>query len=459
VKLQSLSLLVAIVVSGCAADHTLEDWRRDKLQEQLGKLAPISGSFRGTLKAKDSSEPLAAMELSFSPQVRVIPGGPSEKAQGQPVLSAKLQFDDRTQRLAVSSPDSFFDPATGKFNLTLQLRRKSGRTEEIQIGGYLQEDRLEGTLEVLGAGQTAGSFTLARTKSSSGSLTEVAQKLKITPWSSVPANQMEGSTTFANGQIRSSKLVIFDPETAPEEAFLNRFAPTRVVQMTVSFGDSLKLVHDSANWDERTRKLTGRATLAAGSTGGTTAEVTTECTLSDSMTWSCAHLVSGLGQTGLSEYPGASRPTDSGTSALNHLREGTIVTASRQSTGVWMQLTRAAQSRADEVIDLINPRPEKFLTLSLQFAAPGGAVQDRVTVVFEQARLDQHSHTLDGRAQLRASGGGAAGMIEVTLHCSGLLVPGLDAVGSLPGLTEASCQYWSTQLATPLDISFPAKLN
>lgn len=437
-------VLLTALATGCAADHTLDDWRRDQLNEELSRLAPIAGTYRGTLTAPDSETPIAAMELRFTPKIRAIPGGPSEKASAQPVLSAKLLFDDRNQRLALASSDGFFDPQTGRFELTLQLRRKSGRMEEIAIGGSLQEDRLDGTLEVTGAGEAAGSFRLTRQAESSGSLAEVARKLQVKPWTSVPAlapgGELNGITRFSSGEERESRLVVLDPETQPEDAFLNRFAPLRVVQMTLNFGNSLKLVHEGAIWDERTRSLSGRS-----------GEITSECLLDDAGLWHCRHLVAGLGETALSDFPGTpSSPAAGGPSrndgTLIHQRRGEMDSADRSTTQVWMTLSRPSLRRAEDVTELFNAAPERYVTLALQFARTETAEENRVTILFERARLDLRAHTLDATTRVTGSGG-----IELTLHCKDLYAaefggPAAPAVGS------PTCEYRSTELGRPLQI-------
>ncbi len=449
---QLLAVLLAVLpLAGCVADHSLEDWKREKLSEELSKLEPIRGTYRGVLKTSIDGEDLGALELSFSPQIKVVAGGASERADGRPVLNARLQFEDRDTRLAASVMDGYFDSDSGRFQITLQITRSGGRSEELTLGGILNRDQLNGELRIAGSTAAAGSFSLSRA-TSSGSLSEIAQKLTTKPWFSAPSSARDGVTRFSSGQVRNSRIVILEPGTTPEEAFLNRFAPVRVVQFTLNYGDSVKLVNDSAIWDERTRKLTGRAKMGSF-------EVLSECSASDgaesSQSWSCAHEVAGVGRTATSEFvPGQANGDEPGDAraSMQWNRSGSMQTSANRSTSVWMQAQRPARTRAEDLAGLFNPSPEKLLTLTLQFGVPESTEDERVTIVFENARYDEIQRTLDARTQLRSMPGGAAGLIEVTLRCTQVQLDGLSPPSAVP--LRASCDYWSTQLASPLRITF-----
>lgn len=458
--LLAIALIITSPFAGCVADHSFEEWKRGKLSEELSKLDPIRGTFRGVLKTSQDGEDLGALELSFSPQIKVVPGGASERADGRPVLNARLRFEDRDTRLAASVSDSYFDSDTGRFQLTLLITRAGGRSEELTLGGILNRDQIAGEMRIAGSPTAAGTFSLSRS-ASSGSLSEIAQKLTTKPWFSAPSSARNGITRFSSGQIRNSRIVILEPETTPEESFLNRFAPVRVVQFTLNYGDSVKLVNDAAVWDERTRKLTGRALLGAAGNGGpsTALEVLTECTSTDSSdplgSWSCTHEVPGVGRTATSEFSSGQTTDDEPSdvrASTEWSRSGSILTSANRTSSVWMKLQRPARTRAEDISSQFNPTSEKLLTLTLQFGLPESTEAERVTVVFENARYDQILRTMDAKTQLRALNGGASALIEVTLRCTQVQLDGLSPPSTVP--LRASCDYSSTQLTSPLRLNF-----
>ena len=446
-------LLSTLLLSGCAAEHTLDEWRREELREKLKQLQPIEGVFRGLLKNGETA--LGGLELSFQPQISVIAGGPGEKAQASTLLPARLVFDEGQRRMALTAPDSFFDPESGEFEVSLTLTRTNGRTERVRIGGTLWKDQLRGVLETSGYPESGTQFLLER--NSSASLAELASRASgasIPPGFGVPGNFVEGvvefRSPFAGGQApalqaRRAKLVIIEPDTSPEETFLNRFAPLRVVQMSLNFGDAFRLVHEGALWDERTRTLRGRAQL--GET-----QIQSECVYSQTAEWLCTHWAAGFGQTATSRFPSSltSEPSESGSEI--HLERHGFVTLHAGEKGaqrnqVWLQVNRGARSRSEELTELFIPSPERNATVSLQFGLPDSPQSERVTVVFENARIDLNRHTLDGVAQLRAIGAASGSIIEVRLQCTHFL---------LPPEGEMKCQYTSTQLGGALYIEFKA---
>ncbi len=443
-----LSVLLAGTVSGCVQDHTVDQWRREKLQEELDQLAPIEGTYRGMLRKGEAE--LGALELSFTPRIGVVPGGPSEKAEGQPVLTARVIFQDLEGRIALTSQDSFFEPDSGRFEIDLQLARASGRTERVVLGGVLSKGVLAGTLEASGNFENRADFTLNRAEKTP--LDEIASKISPKPWAPVPGNLIEGITEFSDGQSTPARLVVLEPEVGPEEAFLNRFAPIRVVQLSISYGDAFRLVHEGALWDERTRRLVGRTRLQE-------LEISTQCSASDrggKGEWSCSHEVAGFGRTAVSRFPVEGAVDDgSRRNGFRFRRQGELaLPGGRAPQRVWLQVTRPANTRAEELSELFIPSPERKVTASLQFGPEGAAPEELVTVVFDGARVDLRAKTLDATAQLRAVGAGSGSIIEVRLQCTDFVLPALAQPGT--PVPEMGCSYTSTQLGGALGLRFPA---
>jgi hypothetical protein len=383
----------------------------------------------------------------------VVPGGPSEKAEGQPVLTARVIFQDLERRIALTSQDSFFEPESGRFEIDLQLSRASGRMERVILGGVLSQGTLSGTLEAAGNFEDRAEFVLKRDEQTP--LDELASKVSPKPWSPVPGNLIDGVTEFSDGQSTPARLVVLEPEVGPEEDFLNRFAPIRVVQFSVSYGDAFRLVHENALWDLRTRRLVGRSRLQE-------LEVSSECSspllAGSAGEWTCVHEVAGFGKTAVSRFP-VSDAIDDGSrrAGFHYQRQGEIELPGRVSNRVSLQVTRPARTRAEELAELFIPTPERQLTVSLQFGPQGAPPEELVTVVFDGARTDLRARTLDATAQLRAIGAGSGSIIEVRLQCSDFVLPAFSGPGTpvAPPAAVMNCSYTSTQLPGPLRLRFP----
>jgi hypothetical protein len=453
--LASAAGLALLSATGCVKDRDYEDFRRDKLAEDLSELAPAAGTYRGSLTSKQSGLALGALEITLTPQVKTIPGMSGDKADGAPVLSVQITFQDAETRFALTALDSYFDRISGRLEVTLPISRANGRSEQLVLSGFVADKGLGGQLQITGASELAASFHLE--KNTSESISEIAQKLvgqKSRDPNSISAS-WKGTTKFHSGVERPVSVVFIEPNTSPEELFLNRFAPIQVVQFTLNYDDSVKLVHEGALWDRRTGKLTGKARIARGTQ---VSEIVTECE-SVQETWNCMHQSQGLGsiattQVMLEHDPGTG---DRGGEAPSDLRAVQTVTRTgktRLDSGevtAWLKATFAARTREQEFWDLFVPTPERTLTVSLQFGVPGQPEAERLVVLFDQALLDLRSHTLDGRVVLRQGLGSS--FIEVTLHCENFRFPGLEAVDGRP--SSISCQYWSSHRPQKLSVTFP----
>jgi hypothetical protein len=452
--LASAAALALLASTGCVQDRDFEDWRREKLNEDLAELAPAAGTYRGSLTSKQSGLALGAMEVILTPQVRMTPGMSGDKIDGAPALAVQITFQDADTRFALTALDSYYDRFSGRLEVTLPIARANGRSEQLVLSGSLGELGLGGQLQITGAAELAATFSLQ--KNSTETISEIAQKLvgqKSRDPNSASAS-WKGTTKFLPGVERDVSLVFIDPTTTPEEQFLNRFAPTQVVQFTLNYGDSVKLVHEGAIWDRRTGKLTGRARI---SRGAQISEIVTECQ-SAQETWSCLHQSQGWGAVAtttaaLQQDPGSDNRGGEPPSELRAvqtlLRTGKANLGSGEVTA-WLKAVFAARTREQEFWDLFVPTPERTITVSLQFGVPGQPESERLIVLFEQAQLDLRAHTLDGRVVLRQGLGSS--FIEVTLRCESFRFPGLETVeGPTP---EISCQYWSSHRPQKLPITF-----
>ncbi|MEN9723271.1 MAG: hypothetical protein RJB38_1257 [Pseudomonadota bacterium] len=456
------------LTAGCAKDRDYWDWRRDRLNEGLTSLQSVAGAYRGTLTSEKTGEALGALEVALSPQIKVVPGLNGERSDGQPVLAARMTFEDAGTRFAVTALDSYFDEKTGKIQVTLMLSRNGGRSEQVVLSGSISSEAMGGHLEITGAPELAAAFTLK--KNSKDSLSEIVQKLKSganLAGGSGSLNLWKGKTRFSDdGEERLSSLVFIEPNSSPEELFLNRFAPVREVQFTVNFGNSVKLIHDGALWDQRTGKLTGRARITQGAQSS---EILSECQLEPLETgahgrWVCSHQAQGLGEVARTEaqWTQDSQPADSTDPSSD--RRAVIVTErmghAELESGkalVWLKASLPARTLEQELWALFMRSPDRTLTLTLAFQVPNQKDQDRVVILFDQALLDLRTRVLDARALIRQ----LQEPIEVQLRCENFRLPGTSSASSARKMIEAdpelSCRYWSSHRQKPLVLHFDAR--
>ncbi len=453
-----LFLATCLTLSGCAEERDYWDWRRDRLAEDVSELEDISGTYRGTLSSKSTDETLGALEITLTPQIRVIPGVNGERADGQPALATRITFEDSTTRFAVTALDGYYDKPAGRIEVTLTIARSGGRSEQMVLSGSVANGALAGNLEITGASELAGRFQVRKNRLES--LTQIVEKLKSegTSQDGPSTRVWRGTTVFGMGEERPVTAVFIDPTVSPEEQFLNRFAPVQVVQFALNYGNSVRLVHDAALWDRRTGKLTGRAQLFRGVSS---TEIVTECQASQD-SWTCTHQSQGLGTVArtqvLSVIEDPTLPSDQ--QGEEHPEHRAVLTVERKGsstvaeneTPVLLKATLPARTREQELWELFVPIPERQVTVSLKFGIPGQSDSETVVILFEQALLDLRARTLDGRVVLRQGLGSQ--FIEVTIRCESFRFPGLDS--SEQTLPESRCRYWSSHRAESLNLIFPA---
>ncbi|MBU6374835.1 MAG: hypothetical protein KGQ59_02460 [Bdellovibrionales bacterium] len=446
-----IGALILFSSFGCVGDKDLEDWRRQKLNEDLGELYSAAGIYRGDLTSKQTGEAIGAFEITLVPQVKVVAGSSGDRADGQATLAARIIFQDSSNRLALTALDSYFDQSTGKLEVTLPLQRSGGRVEQVILSGSVANNSLGGELQITGAAELAGLFKL--TKDSKQSISEIAEKIR----SSKPGTSTElwlGSTQFGQSKEQPVSAIFIESEVSPEEKFLNRFASLQVVQFTLNYGNSFRLVHKDALLDRRTGKLTGKALVERNNA---ISEVITECE-STGTEWKCSHSTEGFGRVAtttvsLQTDPSAidKLPVDNADSRSILFRElDGRTTLNDNSLKVWLKATYAARTREQELRELFVPSTEHEVSLSLQFELPGHSAREKLVISFEQGSFDERSQTLDARTKLQQG----SAVFDVRLRCSPFRFPGLER-SSADVQSGTTCQYWSSHRAQPLTIEFP----
>ncbi|NDD91190.1 hypothetical protein EBZ37_03800 [bacterium] len=447
----ALGVLLACSSAGCVADKDLEDWRRQKLNENLGELYSASGAYRGELTSKLTGEPIGAFEVTLVPQVRVIPGATGERADGQATLAARIIFQDQATRLALTALDSYFDQTTGKLEITLPIQRSNGRVEQVVLSGSVGNNLLGGELQITGASELAGVFKLA--KDSAQSISQIAEKIRSSKPGASPGVWL-GTSRFGAALEQPVTAVFMESEVSPEEKFLNRFASIQVVQFTLNYGNSFRLVHNDALLDRRTGKLTGKAKITDKDL---TSEIVTECESSGGE-WNCSHHTDGFGEVAktrivLETDPAAIGKLPADNPDSRSFRSTELEGRSSLNSNnlkVWLKATYAARSREQELRELFVPTTEHAVSIALQFELPGHSEQERLVVFFEQASFDERSHVLDGRTQIRQG----TAVFDVTLRCNQFRFPGFENAAK-DVATATTCQYWSSHRPQPLTITFP----
>ncbi len=398
----SLCILMAVLGSGCAKDRTLDDFKREQTQKDLGKLQTVDGEYGGQVLSASDHSVLGDLKfvLSAKTQVSTAPG--VLKADEQPVLVGTLTFTNQQTLVAVAK-DSYYDPTTGKFQANIPIQRASGKTDQLTLSGNIQGDSFNGTIEAIGQSDFGGTFSLTRgAATQAGALT--SQK---TPQSaeaidaaiSLRQKSFIGTTEFKTGETLPVSFVVLDPKLSSEEEFLSLFYPVKSVEVNLNYGDSIVISHASAQWDKRVGTLTGQAVLLRD---GEKVNILLECRQGQSVTditktdpaWTCQHVSGALGWVATTKVVAAINNETAPNSGLD--------LASRDETFVGQLNFTNGESRSAD-FRILYPRKDQQSTLAeLFFPNANQAVSASFTlngsypILLESVHYNRDAGTLSG---------------------------------------------------------------
>ena len=288
---------ISLLVSACAKDKSLDDWKREKLEQELAKLP--SGTFSGTVLGANERI-IGPLSLTLMPTTKVTSSPGNYKTDEQAMLEGSILFGNEFQT-NVSFTDGSFNSTSGSFKFTVPLDQRNGRRWVMSLSGTITGDRLTGRIGTEGNQALSGQMVLVR---DAVLPTETALGLRVgMAGGTDPLTETyEGSTVFYDRTRRSVELVIMNNTTMFEENFLNRFLSSKPVQVTLrvkrSTDSVMNIMFADASWNKSSGALIGQSVMSYSD--GWKAELALNCRSLDTRaipkSLSCEYVSSSNGE-------------------------------------------------------------------------------------------------------------------------------------------------------------------
>jgi hypothetical protein len=427
------SLLILI---GCSDDKTVDQYQREKLQENLSMYQAVAGKYTGRVMSAQDGSQIGAMEVELSAEIQANPSGGGDTSVGSPMLVTNIRFLNKNT-VSLSAYNSFYDPATGSFSAQIRVTRSESDAQEvISLTGNLASNQLIGEINSVEYSEYGGRFALSR---NGKNLADLVPKTSPDNYEEGQGPQriktFIGSTSFSNGSKKPVQVVVLQPLHGTSEDILDLLTPIKNVHVSFNYSQSLHILYPGSIMDLKQGLLTGKTSVMIN---GRNQEITLECHTSPTQAMYCNHLTSGAGvaATTEAEYmakPPSSLPKDpTGHTAITKVFNGTG-SFTLGPGPIAMKVTQPSQGQMNDLLDLFFPNAEKPVNISLDFGKG-------VTVSFMDIKWDSLNGIVDGSFVGQGMGGFTA-----YLQCSNFYFTGSSSA--------FQCNYWTSRSAK-IPISF-----
>jgi hypothetical protein len=400
-------LLASLTLSlGCAKDKSLDDFKREKVEQELAKLQPAAGTYRGVVYSKTDRSVLGTLQMTLTAQTQVSSGMNGSKADEKPVLAGQLEFQG-DRKMATVVKDSYYDPETKRYQANVPIGKGdgAGSAEQLTLAGHIEKGVFEGTIEAFGYADFGGTFTLSKDGEIPAQVAGLIQQSQEAGSESYTLKTFLGNTRFFSGTAKPLKLIVLEPRQSSEEDLLSVFVPVKTVQVTLNYGQSLQVLHSNARWDRRTGVLTGQSSLHRGSSSvALSLDCRQQITTQGEAGWTCQHFTNALGLVATTEVTqvrnSSEDPVDStNQDAMSESYLGTLTfNGQEQARGAVFTVLYPLKSRALQLAELFSPESSDPVTANLRFS-------DTYSVPISNAVLDYKSGHLTGSYELAGDNG------------------------------------------------------
>lgn len=404
-------MILAVFGLGCAKDRTLEDWKREKTQQDLGKLQTVDGEYVGQVTSVIDQSVLGDLKFSLAAKTQVSTAPGVSKADEQPVLVGNLTFTGRQTLVAVAK-DSYYDPTSGKFQANIPIVRSSGTTEQLTLTGNIQGDSFTGTIEALGQPDFGGTFSLSRggtnPAGSAGAQKPDSNTQAVDSALSLRQRSFIGTTEFKSGETLAVNFVILDPRRTSEEEFLSLFYPVKTVEVGLNYGDSIVISHASAQWDQRVGTLTGQTVLTRDTEK---VNLLLDCKQGITPTdpaWTCQHLSGAMGWVATTKVVASNNETAPGDgldlASRDENFKGQLKFANGESRSADFRILYPRKDQQSLLTELFFPNANQ--TVSASFTLNGS-----YPILLESVHYNREAGTLSGSYSLQTQ------KVELRVDC------------------------------------------
>jgi len=439
-----ITLLAALVLQlACAKDRNVDDYKEDRLRENLAKLQAVEGRYSGFLVSKKTGNRLGVLQLKLEATTQPTTGNDESKPAATPVVKSTLEFRNSTT-LRIEGQKSYYDPNSGQFQTEIPIQQ-NGKTISVNMNGVLREGRFTGSLEALGYSEDGGTTDLVL---NGKGLEELAQESDSFSESNFTQKNFSGTTRFSDGTVRGVHLNLLRPPATSEEDFLSLLTPVRSLVATLNYGGRARISFGDAQWDLRSGALTGQTAVnVEGNSTGTVIQLLLGCQVSANANGDidCNHRTSSIGGVIAQSQVRASQeapPMDGPSEARDPMTrsyEGSGEFEPGKIYAVELRVQMPGKTRAQEIMELFQPPTERLLNVNL-FNPRSSFGTD-----FLDTKWDLQNSRLDGVATQQISGQTA----RFSISCQNFSFP--DAV------YEFNCSYYSSLRGVSVPVRFRSK--
>lgn len=434
-------VLCGVLLSACAEDKTVDEYQRERLQQNLALYQAVSGRYTGKVNSTLDKSPLGAMEIELRSETVVNSGGSGESSIGTPILVTNIRFLDQNV-IALSAHNSFYDPNTGAFSAQIQIKRSEiGETQVVSISGTLVSDVLSGQISAVDYIGFGGSFSLIKngppllsfapdSRPDQGDVDQGARRVQT----------YTGVTRFLAGPEKPVQIVVLQPLRGTSEDFLDLITPVKTVQVSFNYSQSLHIQYSNAIFDIEQGLLTGRTSVTVNEQ---IQPFTLECQITTDKQLNCRHLTTGAGLTASSVAQLATGPTQAPPEDPNERLSVTKIFVGKgkldeKIVPMNLTVTLPSRGRLSDLLELFFPNSEKFLDIGLMFS-------DAASAAFTDVKWSSINGRLEGIVNRAVGGTGYTAYIR----CRDFY------------FTETrnpfTCDYWTTR-SPMITIQFEAPL-
>ena len=429
------ALTVLALMSACAKDKNLDDFKAEQYQRDFAQLQLANGTYRGLLVSKKDGSSLGALEVVYEAKTSVVNSTDQTKASSRPILTSNINFVGAT-RMSIVATTASYDPQSGNIQSEVAVTRTTGATSVI-LNGNLDKGSgvISGSLEAQGYPADGATFVLIR---DGQSLEQINSQHKIVAKPILTGDNYVGTTTFndKHNTVKNVNMILLKPETTSADDFLTLVSPVNPITVTLNYGESAQIQFSGANWDQQKvqSKLIGTAQLGCSTTSPsctstlTPTQMTINCDFdSRSKAFTCQHILAGstvAAVTNVKKAPeGApTEPKDSSKSRDSILRvykgDAEFVVGKKQR--IAFNFSYDSRNRLQEITDLFVPTSEKIVRVAVILIGTDPEThKDRTQASlpsFNTTKWDQLNLTLDG--EQTGSTTGSSVPLTVDIHCT-----------------------------------------
>ena len=281
--LSVLSALLLLLASGCAKDLTVDEWRKEKVNQELAQIRQVAGVYSGKLRAAEMgtmpARELGEVELTLVSDTRVSERGDRPGAERQAVIRGHFVIYSDQQRL-IDFEGGSFDSTDGSFKAEARVTDTAGQAVIVSFTGRIEGTHLSGKVEVVGRSESALFFELER-----GALLVGPQASPTPPQQSgdartgidapappgPPRTDRDAVLTYRGTaswletpRVRPMEVIILRNALNTDQEFIDFLNPVQWVNVTLNFDFGtpeqplfMPFFFEQSQWDRRLGTLRG----------------------------------------------------------------------------------------------------------------------------------------------------------------------------------------------------------